>query len=903
MMKSWRTALRIARREAARAKGRAVLVVAMIALPVAALTFGLVNYDSYTLTPTEQADRQMGTAQALVAWPFDEPAHQDPTEFVFYAPGGPPQPGPAPTEDRLLALLPPGSRAVTDQAGRLTVHTATGTGTVNARMLDYGDPLARGIFHPLSGRPPATADEVALTPAATRRLGTGVGGTVRLADDTRTFRVVATVEDPGDLRAETIVLRPGALPATAMPVGRSAQHWLVAMPGPLTWAQIKQLNTHGVVALSRQVLAHPPSEAERYRDFTRGGSEPTAEILVLVGGLAMLEIVLLAGPAFAVGARRRRRDLALVAATGGTPAHVRRIVLADGVVLGILAAASGVVCGIAVAAATMPLIESHLSSSRPGAFRVFPLALAIVAGLAIVTGVLAAVVPAWISSRQDVVTALAGRRGITRSKRRWMIVGAVLVAAGATMATVGAWRINIRVILAGLVLSELGLVLCTPAIVGLVARLGRWLPVAPRIALRDTSRNRTAAAPAISAVMAAVVGSLAVGVVLHATDERTRNDYRTSGHLGDVGVFLGGKNGPDERQPGSTAALIRSTLPVERIYEVGFPTCEAQDCGVDLQMPAALACPYSPQVLQRDPTRTEQRAARRDHRCDGLGQMTRYFGGGVQSGRPLMVVVDDAAAGAVAGVSAEDGERAAAALRAGMVVVDDPRYLEGGRVTLNVFTPGPDRNHPGPSRTVTAPAFALPHRPQAPIAMLTKATASSLGLTSMPFLLLATTSRMPTVAEQDRLQAALGNGFGVAVERGPQTNNTQLIILAIVAAVITLAAAAIATGLAAADGRADLATLGAVGASPRLRRMLSLSQSGVIAGLGSLIGVAAGLGASTAVLAALNQAYADLWPAPTPYPIGVPWLNVGIALLVVPVVAMLGAGLLTRSRLPIERRL
>lgn len=41
----------------------------------------------------------------------------------------------------------------------------------------------------------------------------------------------------------------------------------------------------------------------------------------------------------------------------------------------------------------------------------------------------------------------------------------------------------------------------------------------------------------------------------------------------------------------------------------------------------------------------------------------------------------------------------------------------------------------------------------------------------------------------------------------------------------------------------------------------------------------------------------------TPYPIAVPWLNVAIALLVVPVVAVLGAGLLTRSRLPVERRL
>ena len=56
------------------------------------------------------------------------------------------------------------------------------------------------------------------------------------------------------------------------------------------------------------------------------------------------------------------------------------------------------------------------------------------------------------------------------------------------------------------------------------------------------------------------------------------------------------------------------------------------------------------------------------------------------------------------------------------------------------------------------------------------------------------------------------------------------------------------------------------------------------------------------VLAADNRNLRDVWPVPTPYPIAVPWLNVGVALIVVPVVAMLGAGLLTRARLPIERR-
>jgi putative ABC transport system permease protein len=87
-----------------------------------------------------------------------------------------------------------------------------------------------------------------------------------------------------------------------------------------------------------------------------------------------------------------------------------------------------------------------------------------------------------------------------------------------------------------------------------------------------------------------------------------------------------------------------------------------------------------------------------------------------------------------------------------------------------------------------------------------------------------------------------------------------------------------------------------------MRRMLTLSQAGVIAGLGSLMGAIAGLGASASVLFALNRVYANIWPEPEPLPIVVPWLNVGVALLVIPLVAMAGSGLLTRSRLPVERR-
>ncbi|MBM0257229.1 FtsX-like permease family protein [Micromonospora sp. 4G55] len=119
---------------------------------------------------------------------------------------------------------------------------------------------------------------------------------------------------------------------------------------------------------------------------------------------------------------------------------------------------------------------------------------------------------------------------------------------------------------------------------------------------------------------------------------------------------------------------------------------------------------------------------------------------------------------------------------------------------------------------------------------------------------------------------------------------------------ITLGAAGTATGLAAAEGRRDLSTLAAVGASPGVRRVLSLCQAGVIAGLGSALGIVAGLGSAVIILTSVNRQYAEAWPMETPYPVVVPWPTLGV-LVVVPLVAMLGAGLFTRSRLAVERRL
>ncbi|NVI89085.1 hypothetical protein HUX53_17840, partial [Actinomadura sp. BRA 177] len=71
------------------------------------------------------------------------------------------------------------------------------------------------------------------------------------------------------------------------------------------------------------------------RDRSAGpASAAETAVLALIVAMIVLEVVLLAGPAFAVDVRRRRRDLALVAASGGAGRHLRAIVLTSGLLLG-----------------------------------------------------------------------------------------------------------------------------------------------------------------------------------------------------------------------------------------------------------------------------------------------------------------------------------------------------------------------------------------------------------------------------------------------------------------------------------------------------------------------------------------------------------------------------------------
>jgi putative ABC transport system permease protein len=874
------TSLRIARRDAVRFKARSALVVLMIALPVLGVGVADVLYRTFQLSPEQKATRVMGSAQATYL-------KVDPGAITQDAAGHLVTSGEAavlgPTAGQAVTLsgiLPRGSTVLTDASSETDLTAGSVTTRGSLRALDYTPPLASGLYTQVSGRSARTADELVLTDAYARRLHVGRGDTVMQRGRTIPYTVVGVVADASSTSRLTALVRPGA------DSGLQAAPSLVSLPRPLTWSDVRSANAAGFLVRPRHVLpGSPPSPP------ASGSSSSTLTAVSLIVGMVLLEIILLAGPAFAVGAKRQSRDLALLAATGGERRDVRRTVLASGVVLGTVGGIVGVVTGIALAYEGRGQITSR-TSTVPGPFDVRPLDLAGLALVGVMTAVLAAVIPARNASRQDVVAALTGRRGQLRSLRRTPVIGVIVAVLGTVIAFRGAEARSVNTILAGSALAELGLVATTPFLVGLVGRLSPWLPLGPRLALRDASRNRGRTAPAVSAVLAAVAGSVAVGTYFASTDRFNAEAYQPTAPRGAITVPF---DSPEQqRRLDDVVRTLKRTAPGVTVTVVRAVEQYAGRDGsfVDIAQPTLRRCFVQPGGPI--PTRTELLAAAHDPACHGHSSSSRFAGRRVVGGPDVLRAL-----------SGEQSDAYAAVLAQGGMIGSLEEVDQHGHAALRVLKAGVDDAHQH-VRELVVPAASLP-REALQVEVLSPAAARLTGLRVLPIGVVARRAGVPSSTEEDESRKALQDlgVYGLQVERGYQsTKSTGLLALLIGSAVIVLGASGIATGLAAADGRADLATLAAVGADPTTRRTLAAFQSAVTAGLGTLLGAVAGLVPAIGMVRALNaSALHASFPRLNPYPLVLPWTNILVTVLVVPLVAALAAALLTRSKLPLVRRL
>ncbi|GAB3243453.1 ABC transporter permease [Nocardioides dilutus] len=881
-LRGWRLPLRVARRDAVRHRGRSVLVLVMIALPVLAVTTADVLMQTSNVSGVESIDRRMGSAEALVSVQLGvDDVEQSPDPDDAFGTSGGTGDNPMATAEEVAAALG-GARLLELRQGESEVRTDKGTVTAGLTELELTDPVTRGLYDLTSGRWPQDAGEVVVNEAMVAK----------------GYQIGETLDRPGAGRVDPVIVGTAEststrdFPVAAGPLGafgleaETSRSWLVDGE-PVSWETVRELNAIGATVASRAVITDPPPVSE-WPESVQGmsSSGDTMAVIVLIVVMALIEVVLLAGPAFAVGARKQQRSLALMAAAGGTPVQTRRVVIGGAIVLGSVAAVLGVALGIGAARALVPLVQER-SASYLGPFEVPWLHLAGVAGFGMLSAFLAALVPAFIASRQDVVAVLAGRRGDRAPSLKSPLLGLVLLGGGIAGSVVGATGGGEILIAASAIPAVLGMILLVPLVLVGLGRVGGRLPLVLRYAVRDAARHRTRTVPAVAAVAATVAGVVALGVGLTSDQAENRETYTASVADG-VGVVTGYEN---PAWPSYRAVIQR----------------EAPDAEVTDQLGLTETAPDGSYYYT-------------DVRVPGVDYLLGSSGSSLGA---TILVSDDGLPSGLVGVAEDDVARAEASLRSGGIVAFTSPGVEVDATEAKLVreTFSPDGGTSVAKATATVPAeFVALEKPWAgPVAIASTAAAAELGVEPAVVALVIGEGQV-SADEEEAINEALGGIDEYAslyVERGYQQDDETLIVQLILVglgAVLMLGGTLTATFLALSDARPDLATLSAVGAAPRTRRGVAAAYAVVVGFVGAVLGAAVGFIPGIAVTYPLTSMPGDYCIvegsgscaasglSTGPF-LDVPWLMVLGLVVALPLLTAAVVAAFARSRLPLVARL
>lgn len=473
-------AARLARREVRHRPGRTALVVALVAVPVAAMTMAVVLVRTEPVTALEQWEAANGQADAVRYLERRELGDLDRLD------------------------LPAGARTLVVRDAWELVRLGDGRWSeVQLTDAPLDDPVTDGIHELVAGRAPGADGEVALSRTAADRLSLTIGETVATTRPEGTWTVVGLVEQWHCLTCAVAVVAPGA--DWPVPDDRGTTRLLVDVPGDPAATDVADLGRDGAFAVRGVAIAHgDPTD--------RDGSVRWALVL---GAVALTVAGIVISAAFAIGARRQLVTIGQLAASGAAPATVRAALVLQGTFTGVVGTLTGLTLGGGLLAAGRDWVERAVDH-RIGPWVGQPADVLAVAAVGVVAATVAALLPARTAARVPTLDALAGRRPLPPVPRRLTAGGLAAVATGLALlalAILGSrshengtvWAL---VAIAGGVTELLGACAVAPLLVSRLEPLAGRASGAWRLAARGLARQRTRSGGVLSA--AAAAGALAV---------------------------------------------------------------------------------------------------------------------------------------------------------------------------------------------------------------------------------------------------------------------------------------------------------------------------------------------------------------------------------------------------------
>ncbi len=699
------------------------------------------------------------------------------------------------TADHLLTLSGTDPNLAADIAA---VNTAFGTVEVighqkitvpgSATAIDLRAQAPHGVYsRPMlrldAGRYPTGSNEIAVTAAVAKIFNLHVGGTWHQGG--HDWQVVGLVENPLNLLDRFALVAPG----------QANPHDHVTI---LIQATAQQFAA-ATLPDGSQVEIRPPAEAV----------SATIAVLVLAT-IGLLFVGLLAVAGFTVMAQRRLRALGMLAAIGAGDRHIRLVLLANGAVVGAVAAMTGTTVGLAGWFAFSPRLE-RLAAHRIDRFQLPWWAILVAMLLAVATAVAAAWWPARSAARIPIVAALSARPARPRPAHRFAALGALLLLAGLGL-IVESHQNRPPLIITGIVATTLGMLLLAPLGIAGLAALARRSPIALRLALRDLARYQARSSAALAAVGLAV--GISAAIAIYAAAAQAAAAVPTGGNLptNQLIVWLS-----PEAVAGAVPQLSSTQLHNAQ-YRVNAIATSMHAQSV---VPVDGALNPAASNMQGGPANSTGGkpvvALGIPHHTVVNGRSGTEFRG--NESIPLFVATP--AVLQHYGIKPSDINPTTDILTSRSSLAGYQLFGDGRR---SIWQPK--------VQTVPLPAYTSD-----PTTLITTQALTALGLTSVPVGWLIQTPQPLTATQIDKAQQ-VAIAAGLSIETRPtQASLSQLRTGATAAGVaVALAVLAMTVGLIRSETARDLRTLTATGASSTTRRTLTGATASALAVLGAVIG-------------------------------------------------------------------
>ncbi|WP_431813921.1 FtsX-like permease family protein [Kocuria sp. cx-455] len=503
---------------------RYLMVLAVVAVSSGFMTAALGLSSTLTASMTNDLAAQYKNADAVVTSQADD-------AFSFSA-----TPQQVEELSRVTGVESVWAQYTTGAIPRSNTVSSDGSATVTSNLPD--DP-AMFPAQITQGEYPSGDDQALLDESLAEKLEVGVGDTVSLQDMSgalageseateqgagapsaaKEFTVSGLTETSATGAFASVWLSNGALTRLSpdqISGGSPLQAIQLALDGSVSDARLQELTT-----TAGQILAGgqgqqpelrvvtPEQLTEEMLDQLAAGSNILTVFLLAFAGLSILVALLVVTNTLSVLTAQRARELALLRCVGATSKQVRRSVLTEGLVLGIVGASIGVAVVWALAVA---LQTSGITSALTVTVAPRDLLVGFLTG--IVLTMVASLGPARRAHGASPLDGLRGSRAADGVPRVRIVLGALILVAGAGTLVLGASERNPILGIIGGLASFLGVVMTSRLYLPpLVQGLGRLLPGGQPSRLAAVNAARYPARTATTAT-ALLIGVLLVATVL-----------------------------------------------------------------------------------------------------------------------------------------------------------------------------------------------------------------------------------------------------------------------------------------------------------------------------------------------------------------------------------------------------